>query len=318
MAQEITDLADIRVPTCALESEGLFSKLPVFTVQVSSTQGRNANTSFQCRRSLHDFYKLRKRFLKKWPGLLIPVLPAKRLLALYFTENTLDRLRKRVEVFLRLASQVQELSISEEFLMFLSSAVTDFISTLKTVTVPEVSTVLINYQLMMGQECPLLSPAMLVQLAEEQLLFQSVKSRLEALRTAVKQAGKAYRAYHSCFLSFNKALMDVEHHSISCCSDGNWSGVYPGDLELPQIDPYRSIKDWTMLEIVKIDTVLEAISTRESLEKIKTTHMETILHLRDDLTRLKYSENATSWLPLKPKFEKVAEIGDKLEQVGTI
>ena len=318
MAQEISDFADIRVPECTLESEGLFSKKPVFSVQVSSTQGRNANGSFRCRRTLKDLYKLRGRFSRKWPGLLVPVLPAKRLLAAYISSFSLERLRKRVEIFLRLASQVQELCIAEEFLMFLSPAVDNFAAVLKTVAVPEVSAVLVNYQLMIGKECPPVSASMLVTLAEAKIVLYGVKARLEEVRKAAKAAGKAYRAYRDGFKGFTTVALEVEYGPVAGCSDGEWTGIYPEDLEFEEMDAYRSVKDWTLQQLTAVETALEAITARESLELLKSTHIATIEHLRSDLTRLKYSESPSSWLHPKPKFEKVAEAGDKLEQVRTI
>lgn len=316
MAQEITAFADIRVPECTLESQGFFSKTPVFSVQVADTQGRNANGSFRCRRTLRDLYKLRSRFGRKWPGLLVPVLPAKRLLAVYISTLSLERLRKRVEIFLRLTSQVQELCIAEEFLMFLSPAVEDFTAVLKTVAIPEVSAILVNYQLMTGKECPPVSATMLVTLAEAKIVLYGVKAMLEEVRKAAKAAGKAYRVYRDGLKGFARAALEVEYGAVAGCSNGEWLGIYPEDSDFEQIDPYRSVKDWTLQQLIAAETALEAISARESLELLKSTHIATIEHLRSDLTRLKYSDSPSSWLHQKPKFEKVAEAGDKLEQVS--
>ena len=278
-------------------------------------QGRNANSSFQCRRTLRDFYKLKGRFRKKWPGLLVPVLPPKRLLPGYISNLSLERLRKRVEIFLRLASQVQELCISEEFLMFLSPAVEGFAVVIKAVAEPGVSAVLVNYQLMTGKECPPVSAAMLVTLAEAKIMLFGVKALLEEVRKAAKEAGKAYRAYRNGFKGFAKAVLEVEYSAVAGCSDGEWTGIFPEEPDFEEIDAYRSVKDWTLQQLISVDTALEAISARESLESLKSTHISTIEHLRADLTRLKYSESPSSWLHPKPKFEKVAEAGDNLEQV---
>ena len=78
MAHELTDFAEICIPSVSLQADGYFHKYPLFVLQVRSMQGKSANGSFECCRKLKDFYKMRGRFVRKWPGLMVPVLPVEK------------------------------------------------------------------------------------------------------------------------------------------------------------------------------------------------------------------------------------------------
>lgn len=256
--------------------------------------------------------------MRKWPGLAIPVLPREKRIVTYtqdtFADKRLQKLRRHLELFLRLAVGVQELCISEEFLMFISPAIPDYKAALKSVVVPQVSDILVNFKLMSQVSAvDNVSPAMLVEIAEAQLLFIAARGQIKQMRKCCKAAIAAVEDFGTNFPTFSEVLAGIEADVIASCTF-EWMPLY-AQSQYPEVtNPYITIETWSLEQAIEIESMLEAIATRENLERLKQQHAHTIEDLREDLQRLKYSESSPSWFHSKPKFEKVAEAGDRLEQ----
>lgn len=289
-----------------------------YPVSVSPTQGTDSKGSFETVRRYSDFYALHEVLLQRWPGLVIPQIPPKKLLVTSKQGNKASDVvayrRLMLEAFLQGCISLSFLSQSEEMDLFLrgQGSFKGFCRTMKRLTLIETAVVYAQVFPDFSRQAQVPDNTFTALDGE----YEGLRLLLSSLKQCQITATSLTRHFHHLQLSYGRlagSILSFESSFLQLFSEQMTEGLFKKWDSDTIANPYAVISAWLEVQCGRVQAILEGYERRRCLLSLKEQVKSKTLKEEIAANKLRAGKNTLSGL-LSGKT-KVAQIAHLEEQI---